>query len=679
MPFLLFASFFSNVIGADTLRHETPDSLLKKAEDYYFDGKNDSAILIANKLLESCKLDHDIRRQAEASFLLGKVYTDMGQLDSSTPFFIRADSLFLLLHDTLKYGETNARIGYLYRIQKKDDEALSFYLKALSIFPKSSNSFWIGFVNDHLGHIYLGRGNYYLALEHFQKAIRVFTDLDVLLNVGGEYNAMGLIYRKTNDQDKEKQAYIDAIAILLEVDESVFLAEAYSNLSEVYLEEGLTDEGFEMLEKSRQVYLNIDYPLGLCSYFAVQAFYYDHQKPPDNSKIIEFAKQGAAIALEHESYQQYADACYYLGTAYLRINQLEDARKVLEKGKISAEQYGYLYELESILKVLSEVYKRLHKPGLALTLLEQHLELKDSLSGEEKIKEFTSLDLSFRFKQEQFRDSLAQVQAKNEMVYQHSKEIQIQQLRQLILALALLVIVIVVFLVIKLSRKRKAQNLVLDEKNKVINEALHEKELLLKEIHHRVKNNFQTLSSLLELQAKEVVDERAITNIEEGQSRIRSMALIHQKLYQTSDLSVIDMQEYVEQLAAQIAQSFSMKKLDINVTANNIHLDIDTSIPLGLILNELITNSCKYAFSKEERGGLNIQISQQGDGSYLLVHQDSGPGLPDGLDPAKVKSLGLRLVSRLAKQLHGTIQYSYENGCRFDITFNDTTKRKKVE
>jgi len=265
------------------------------------------------------------------------------------------------------------------------------------------------------------------------------------------------------------------------------------------------------------------------------------------------------------------------------------------------------------------------------------------------------------------------------MIYQHEKEIQIQQLRQVILWVALLAITIVVFLIIRSSRKRKAQNLMLDEKNKVINQALNEKEILLKEIHHRVKNNFQTISSLLELQSKEVVDKQAINSIEEGQSRIRSMALIHQKLYQGSDLSVIAMQDYLELLSKQIVHSYSLTKLDIKLNANNIELDIDTSIPLGLILNELISNSCKYAFKQHEQGSLNIEIAKQNNNCYLLTLRDSGPGLPEGTNPMLVKSLGLRLVARLSRQLHGKFEYGYDMGGVFKITFKDRKQRKMLE
>nr|NQU94127.1 hypothetical protein [Bacteroidota bacterium] len=677
--FFVFCLFPHLVFSSDTDVEQTAEKI-KTAIDQHLDNNNlDSASISANILLGYASSEDIPFYMAQANYSLGLVHQSGGNIDSCLLFLHRADSLFGVARDTLWRGMINTRIAFIHRGQNNADLAVEYYFIALEYLEQAGDTLWYGVVNDHLGHVFFDKGNYYRSLAYFQNAISVFTMLGNNVYMGAEYNAIGLIYRKTKDKEKEKQAYLNAIGKLSEVDETVYLAEAYSNLSELYLEEGLEKEGFEMLERAKQIFLNIDNPRGLCSYYAVLAFYYDHSSPPDYAKVIDFGQKGAAIALENESYRQYADATCYLGGAYLKTNQLQKARNILEKGYQFAEQYGYFPELEKISRELSAVYKEIKLPDKALELLEQHLMLKDSLSGEERIKEFTNLDLSFKFRQEQYQDSLLQVRQEQEMNFQHEKELQVQKNRQLILAFILLVIFIVAVFVFLYARRRKAQNLILDHKNTIINKSLHEKELLLKEIHHRVKNNFQTISSLLELQSKEVVDEQAIINIEEGRSRIHSMALIHQKLYQKSDLSVIEMQDYLEQLSSQIAHAYSLNNLEIIVNANNIQLDIDTSIPLGLMLNELITNSCKYAFKKDVQGELNVEITKQEDGSYLLVHQDSGPGLPEGINLARTKSLGLRLVQRLTRQLHGTFSYGYDNGCRFEITFNDTVHRKIVE
>lgn len=657
----------------------TADSIIVVIKDHINNGQFDSVVSGA-ELLMTYILKNDLSSyQAIANDYLGQAYFSLGIMDSAMKYLQKANFLYDKEISAQQKAKINIRIGYILRASSKNRDAIPFYREAIRLFNNNIDTLWLGVANDHLAHIYFETGNYFLSLKHFQKAIVMFKRIGNLVNVGAEYNAMGLIYRKTGNRAKEIESYQNAIHILKDQDETIYLAEAYSNLSELYLEDGRTEEGFEMLEKSRKIYENLDYPLGLASYYAVLSFYYNNQEPPDYEKVIEYAATGGEIALQNESYRQYADAMYYLGVAYLKTNQMDKARLALEKGYKKAEHYEYYPEMERLARELSVVYKTLKRPGKAMEYLEKHLMLRDSLAGEERIKEFTNLDLTYQFKQEQLRDSLMQEQRRVELVYAHEKDLRNQRRLQYVLGFGLVMIVIVALFVYTDSRRRKLQNKILEDKNQIINKALEERELLLKEIHHRVKNNFQTISSLLELQSREVEDEKAIANIEEGQSRIRSMAMIHQKLYQNSDLSVIDMKDYIRQLTNQILYNHAIENVDLKLEAEDILLDIDTSIPIGLILNELITNSCKYAFREGAGHRLTIGITKREDGSYMLVHHDTGPGLPVNLVPEKVNTLGLRLVRRLARQLHGNFNYAYQGGSRFEIVFYDTEYRKATD
>ena len=203
--------------------------------------------------------------------------------------------------------------------------------------------------------------------------------------------------------------------------------------------------------------------------------------------------------------------------------------------------------------------------------------------------------------------------------------------------------------------------------------SLSEKESLLKEIHHRVKNNLQVISSLLNMQSRESTDPQMLDVIKEGQSRVKAMSLIHQKLYQTSNLSEIDFEEYSTQLIDQLAALYKKKGLEVtkNIEAKNIKLDIDTAIPLGLILNELISNSFKYAFEDLEKGEIQVSLERLSEEDLKLVVSDSGVGLPSDIDFASVKSLGLKLVNILTKQLKGSLDFFSEEGARFEIQFKD--------
>jgi two-component sensor histidine kinase len=204
-----------------------------------------------------------------------------------------------------------------------------------------------------------------------------------------------------------------------------------------------------------------------------------------------------------------------------------------------------------------------------------------------------------------------------------------------------------------------------------IKASLAEKEVLLKEIHHRVKNNLQVISSLLYLQSKHSQDEATLEMFLESQQRVRSMALVHERLYQTENLARVDCAEYVRDLASYLRHSYGMASGPVNLEVDvaDVSLAIDTAVPFGLIVNELTSNALKHAFPHGQGGKILIQLTECEDGQCNLVIRDNGTGLPKGFDLRDTKSLGLQLVKTLTKQLGGTIDLDRGSGTAFRITF----------
>ncbi|MGA9771571.1 MAG: PAS domain S-box protein [Blastocatellia bacterium] len=200
--------------------------------------------------------------------------------------------------------------------------------------------------------------------------------------------------------------------------------------------------------------------------------------------------------------------------------------------------------------------------------------------------------------------------------------------------------------------------------------SLHEKEVLLKEIHHRVKNNMQVITSLLSLQSKTIRDEHALSVFQDSQNRVKSMALIHETLYQSKDLSRINFGEYLQKLVAHVSRSYRLRPeaVKININVDNVSLPIDMAVPCGLIINELASNSLKYAFPADKRGEVNVTF-EQADAQYILRVSDTGVGLPDGFDPEMGKSLGMKLVRMLTEQLCGELECRNGAGTTFEIRF----------
>ncbi|MBD1813397.1 PAS domain S-box protein [Microcoleus vaginatus DQ-U2] len=213
-----------------------------------------------------------------------------------------------------------------------------------------------------------------------------------------------------------------------------------------------------------------------------------------------------------------------------------------------------------------------------------------------------------------------------------------------------------------------------------IQAALREKEVLLKEIHHRVKNNMQIISSLLQLQAQYIEDEPTLALFEESQTRIHAMALIHEQLYQSQHLDRIDLPPYVENLVANLYQSFGCGNTSIqfNLKVDPIYLNIETAIPCGLIINELVSNSLKYAFGSNLAGEITIEFQEINHHQFHLTIQDNGCGFPAEFDVENTETLGLRLVRMLAYQLEASIAIDSQCGTCYTLIFQELNYRQRI-
>jgi len=223
---------------------------------------------------------------------------------------------------------------------------------------------------------------------------------------------------------------------------------------------------------------------------------------------------------------------------------------------------------------------------------------------------------------------------------------------------------------VDITERKKAERL--------LEESLKEKEILLREIHHRVKNNMQIISSLLNLQGSCVVGEETIDVLKDSQGRVKSMAMVHENLYQSPTLSDINFKPYIENLIKDILNSYGIQEgtIKTKLEIDEIRLDIDTAIPCGLIINELVTNSVKYAFP-QGKGTITIKLKSSSDEVELTI-ADNGIGIPKDFDYKNIDSLGLQLVNILVKQLNGKITLERSQGTRFKIKFNNEIKTKRI-
>lgn len=235
-----------------------------------------------------------------------------------------------------------------------------------------------------------------------------------------------------------------------------------------------------------------------------------------------------------------------------------------------------------------------------------------------------------------------------------------------LILMAILFIATAIF--IKKSAKESSSNHHLEHK-------LQEKETLLKEVHHRVKNNLQTVSSLLSLQSRSIEDKKISGIIKSSQNRVVSMAMVHEMLYKRDDYtSKIALKPYVQELSEYLVRSVKGNENNIitNLDIGDFKLSIDTVIPLGLIINETVTNALKYGLPGDVEGEILVRLSKKGVNTYQMYLGDNGIGFPEDINPTNIKSLGLKLIHNLSRQLRGTAQRDMNSaGTYYQITFEE--------
>ncbi|UTB34125.1 MAG: PAS domain S-box protein [Methanobacterium sp. ERen5] len=209
--------------------------------------------------------------------------------------------------------------------------------------------------------------------------------------------------------------------------------------------------------------------------------------------------------------------------------------------------------------------------------------------------------------------------------------------------------------------------------------SIREKEVLLKEIHHRVKNNMQIISSLMNIQTRYLDDKESINVLKESQNRVKSMSMIHEKLYRSKKFDKVDFAEYIENLVWDLFYSYSIEKGRIEpvLEIDDVKLNIETSVPLGLIITELVSNCLKYAFPDSMRGTLYVSLKNYGE-YYELIIKDDGIGFPITIDFKNTDSLGLQLVNSLTDQIDGEIELNPVNGTEFRIVFTELIYKERI-
>ncbi|GAB3879152.1 hypothetical protein GCM10028824_42130 [Hymenobacter segetis] len=369
---------------------------------------------------------------------------------------------------------------------------------------------------------------------------------------------------------------------------------------------------------------------------------------------------------------QYA-SCVLLGRIYTDTHQFDKARFYLDKAATIGSQTASLTENAGFYLLRFKVDSAQGNLSAAIAHYQHYKALNDSIFNTRSSTVIANLRMQYNTEKREHNMALLTKQNFVQRASLRQREFQ----RNALFVGALLMALLLGLgynryrLKQRSNQKLEAQQDEINQKNKSLELALEDKEWMLKEIHHRVKNNLQIITSLLYSQSSYLQDKAALSAIRESQNRVHSMALIHQKLYQGTQLASVPIQNYVAEIVSYLIATFDCQEyVQAELAVSDVALDVALAVPVGLILNEAITNSLKYAFRPQEAGVIRVELSQVEKTYYLLI-SDNGIGFPADFNPQRSRTLGLNLIRGLSKQLDGRLHISGLGGVRIALEFDE--------
>lgn len=552
--------------------------------------------------------------------------------------------------------------GFTYDEMDMVDSAVANFERAKFYKGEFGDITGMGKMELNIGSTYLTRGYYRPSADAFYRAEAYFSSQKDKYFLAKVYNNLGIVFRSLKNFKTSEDYYKRSMSIKQELKDTLGIATAYINISSLLVHqkkyetaEKMGLEGYEMCLKA-----NLKSEAASCL-VNVCAVYLETDRPENAKPYLEiiytFFTEGQETYMMGDYYALLSEYEFKNGN---NVSAYQAGKKAIELG----ERFGRLEFLTIMFNRLSGIAEDMEKNTEALLYMRKALNLNDSLFMRENQRQVNEMEVLYKTREKEEENKNLKTEKQIEYLRAESSVRQ----RNLLLFFLFIFSLLGVLIVWLYVQKNKAYT-ELTENKKALEVAVDQKDTLLRELHHRVKNNLQVVTGLLDLQMARISDPDVVKALNDGKNRIRSMALIHQKLYRTDDLKSVDMKEYIENLLQELTRGFVHpdKTIKTIVSVQQVALDVDKAIPLGLIINELVTNSFKYAFNTISEGVIEITLRNENE-SYILNVKDNGPGF-EGPSSGSKTSLGLRLVNMLVKQIGGTVEFTNFSGTEVIIKF----------
>ncbi|MEO9474624.1 MAG: histidine kinase dimerization/phosphoacceptor domain -containing protein [Cyclobacteriaceae bacterium] len=545
--------------------------------------------------------------------------------------------------------------GIYYHLQSQYDTAISFYQRSADLAQRLGEQEIYVDATSNMGLAFSAQGSLGKAQEKLLEALEYYEQENLPLKASNAYNNIGIVLQKSGDLKGAKETYKKANKIHPEKHLG-----ALSNLAAAFENENNLDSALNIYDTLELAFGESNNLRSLFSVYSNKVIVYD--KLGDEQQVASYSKKCALLGKQMGNQNGLSILYQNLADYYFKQSRYGLSRQYLDSGYAAAAKAENLEVFAKLKNREAELEEQSGRYAQAVEAFKAFHVLSDSLRRQEQAEVVTELNIKYETVSNQQKIAELELQKKSAALSlvrsNNQRNILILGLSALILAAGLLYY---------LYYTKKKTSDILSVKNNQISQALAERETLLKEIHHRVKNNLQVISSLLNLQAGSLEDEAAVEAVRQGQHRVKSMALIHQRLYSTDDVRGVDIDDYFNSLFVELFTAFGVDQdlIEYKVETTGLKLDIDTVIPLGLIVNELVTNAIKYAFDNGQSGEIQFQIEQR-DGQLLAFVKDNGKGM-DEKSLQKANSFGWRMMRSLARKLKAEIEITNDSGTRVDL------------
>lgn len=556
-------------------------------------------------------------------------------------------------------------------------------------------------------------GNLKEAEKNYLKGTEIARELKDTFNIGVAYTSMAAMHSKLGNVYDAIDYNIKALNILKEGDHAYLISGACHVLCNIFQDLGNYDKAHDYAEKMDQLctmkgYKQLGaYANSILGQQYVQKNEYDKALKHYQLALDEFNRKAIRVHTSNHEAQVFALKTD-MATALFKKGNFQKSKALLEEmekidmgtfdtktkmnfyqaliesaieEKNNSKIRSYLSKTKNLIQdgssfKIKKTYAWLQKTSAEYfrnyketnTHLNTFFALKDSIEKEQRSQLVHNLEAKYQ-KAEQEKE-ITFLNFENDKAESKIKQ------KNIVLALGAIglgILSILVFQLYKLYQSNKKNKEQLASQNIIITKALEDKNTLLKEIHHRVKNNLQVISSLLSLQSRYIKDEETLDAIKAGKSRVQSMSLLHQNLYRDDNLKGVEMNQYFQNLGQNLFDTYNIEdNIKFTTDIDDITLDIDTVVPMGLITNELVSNALKHAFVGRESGTIHLSLKEKNDTLYLTV-KDNGVGLPDGELPVSHKSLGATLIQSFTEKLEGEIKIDISEGSSVTVEIKDYT------